>query len=80
MRRPGARLEYVDDELIEVCAGEDLVTGRDDGSAELGREAPESAFASAAAFFTRTVARMNAGNGLRPEIGKFSTARAVWAP
>ena len=41
---------------------------------------PDSAFAIAAAFFTSTVARMNAGNGRKPEIGKFSTARVVCAP
>ena len=41
---------------------------------------PDSALANAAAFFTRTVARMNAGNAVNPEIGKFSTALAVCAP
>src|SRR5512132_724542 len=41
---------------------------------------PSRAFTRAAASFTRTVASTNAGWARRPEMGKFSTARAVCAP
>jgi hypothetical protein len=41
---------------------------------------PSRAFTRAAASFTRTVASTKAGWALRPEMGKFRTARAVWAP
>jgi len=41
---------------------------------------PRSAFTRAAASFTRTVASTNAGWARSPEMGKFFTARAVWAP
>jgi hypothetical protein len=40
---------------------------------------PSSAFAVAAAFFTRARASMCERSRGVPEIGKFSTARWVWA-
>ncbi len=41
---------------------------------------PSRAFTRAAASLIRTVASTKAGWARSPEIGKFSTARAVWAP
>src|SRR5215471_4506888 len=41
---------------------------------------PSRALARAAAILMRTVASTKAGWARRPEMGKFSTARAVWAP
>ena len=44
--------------------------------------APSSRFASAAAFFTRTIPRINSGTEftVTPEMGKFSIALNVWMP
>ena len=57
MRRAGAGLIDVDDELIAETPGEDLVCGRDDRVCDRRRSRrPSAALASAAAFLTRMVA------------------------
>src|SRR6478735_7541449 len=49
-------------------------------SASAGSSTPASALTRAAAALTRARAWMISGGMPSPEIGKFSTARAVWAP
>ena len=81
VRRAGAGLIDVDDELIAQLPGEHLVGGPDDRVADLrGRAVRARALASAAAFLMQTVAVTRSACARSPLIGKFSSARTVWMP
>jgi len=76
--RPG--LIDVDGKLIVVITGGDFAPRLDDRFRDFRLELAQVPLATAAATFTRPSARIKRfGNGW-PEIGKFSTARCVWAP
>ena len=81
VRRAGARLVHVDDELIAKLAGQDLVGGLDDGVGDGRRRgAPSAPLARAHACLMSTVAVTSGAGAFSPLIGKFSTARCVCTP
>ena len=80
VRRAGARLIRIDDELLAVLAARALRRRRDDRVGELGVEAPVSLCVSAAAFLIHTCAMTNGSSGVSPLIGKFCMARSVCTP
>ena len=81
VRRAGAGLIDVDDELVAQLAGEDLVRGARRWRRRPARSRrPSGALARRAAFLIRTVAVTSVGGAVRPLIGKFSTARWVCTP
>jgi hypothetical protein len=81
VRRAGARLVDVDDELIAEFAGRGFrPPAWTMASAIAGRGAPSAAFARAHACFDEHVAVTSGAGAFRPLIGKFSTARSVWTP
>jgi hypothetical protein len=71
VRRTGAGLVDVDDELVAESAVQDLVSGGDDGIRDSAVEPLQ---------MTSTVARMRLSGAVRPLIGKFARARAVCTP
>ena len=75
----GAGLEDVDRELVVVLPRDDLVGPLADRVACSLLMMSSSALILAADFFTRAMATMWAGSRVVPLIGKFSTARWVWA-
>lgn len=75
----GPGLEHVDREVGVVPAVDDLLRRGRDRVRDVLLEDPEPALAMAAARLTCPRAAMWCGERPRPEIGKFSTARWVWA-
>ena len=80
VRRAGAGLEDVDRELVVVPPRDDSGGRRDDRVALLGGRSRRGRRSTAAAApLIRASASIERGSSGCPEIGKFSTARWVWA-
>ncbi len=78
-RRARAGLEHVDRELRVVLAGGDLLGGSDDRVGDVLVEHAQLGVGLGAGGLDLGEARICAGSSGVPEIGKFSTARWVWA-
>ena len=93
---PGPAIDAIRDDETRVAGELDGIVALLRGAevpASRGRRAAVSAriarrrltitfrrFATAAAHFTRPMAWISSTGRVRPEMGKFSTARCVWAP
>ena len=80
VRRAGARLIHVDDELVAQASREDFVGGRHDRARHVGIETPERGVGLGRRFLDEDGRGDEIAGARRPLMGKFSTARAVCTP
>jgi len=73
-------LKHVDGELVVVLAGDDLVGGLDDGFGLVVGDGSQVAVGQRGRLLDDLSARTKRRPKVTSEMGKFSTARWVWAP